>query len=73
MGHQERSAAYGLPISEDVQNMQQIISEGGPSLVDRLRTAHARGVYLPAATLAALGPGAAAQSGDLRNNSQRDY
>lgn len=75
MGHRDQvlSAAYGLPMSEDVQNMQRIIGEGGPGLFDRLRTAHARGVYLPAATLAALGLGAAAQSGDSRSSSQRDY
>jgi hypothetical protein len=64
---QEFAAAHGLQMRADVQRMRRIIGEG-PGWVGRLRAAYARGEYLPAAALAALGLGAAAQSGDSRGS-----
>jgi hypothetical protein len=64
---QEFAAAHGLPSRGDVQNMRRIIGEG-PGWIDRLRAALARGEYLPAAVLAALGLRAAAQNGDARSS-----
>jgi hypothetical protein len=64
---QEFAAAHGLPMRGDVQNARRIIGEGS-GWIDRLRAAYGRGEYLPAATLAALGLGAAAQSDDSRSN-----
>jgi hypothetical protein len=63
---QEIEAAHGLPMREDVKNLWRI--GAGGDWINRLRAAHARGEYLPAAALAALGLGAAAQNGDAKSS-----
>jgi hypothetical protein len=70
---QGMSAEYGLPMRKDVENLWRIVGEGRPDWLDRLRAAHARGEYLPAAALAALGLGAAAQNGDARSSGEGDH
>jgi hypothetical protein len=67
---QEIDAAHGLPMREDVKNLWRI--GAGGDWINRLRAAHARGEYLPAAALAALGLGAAAQNGDARSSGWGD-
>jgi hypothetical protein len=69
---QEFAAAHRLPMRADVQNMRRIVGEG-PGWVGRLKAAYARGEYLPVAALAALGLGAAAQSGDARSSGEGDH
>jgi hypothetical protein len=60
---QKFAAVLGLPSRRDVENMRRIIGEG-PGWVDRLRAAYARGEYLPAAMLAALGLGPISRGDD---------
>jgi hypothetical protein len=61
------SSEYSLPMRQDVQNLWRIIG-GRSGWLDRLRAARARGKYLPAAVLAALGLQASAQNGDGRSS-----
>jgi hypothetical protein len=70
---QGMSAEYGLPMRKDVENLWRIVGEGRPGWLDRLRAAHARGEYLPAAALAALGLGSAAQNGGARSSGEGDH
>jgi hypothetical protein len=70
-GRDQRIAdEYGLPMRKDVENLRRIVGDGRPGWLDRLRTAHARGEYLPAVALAALGLAATAQNDDARSSGQ---